>query len=120
MYSRQRYNRNYAGPWRKTPGRIIGLLLIRFYQLTFSSFVGNHCRHMPSCSEYGYEAIARFGLWNGGWMTLFRIMRCGPFGSHGIDRVPVALNPYYKAYFPWRFWKIASTSNKNTDCGKEQ
>ena len=43
---------------------------------------------MPTCSEYGFEAIARHGLWAGGWLTLFRVMRCGPGGTHGIDNVP--------------------------------
>ena len=38
-----------------------------------------------------YEAIARHGLWAGGWMGLFRFSRCGPGGTHGIDRVPEAL-----------------------------
>ena len=36
--------------------------------LTLSGFVGNSCRHFPTCSEYAYEAIARHGLWAGGWM----------------------------------------------------
>ncbi|HBF29523.1 membrane protein insertion efficiency factor YidD, partial [Rhizobium sp.] len=47
--------RNYHGPFRKTPDRLLGMGLIRLYQLTLSSLVGSHCRHMPTCSEYGYE-----------------------------------------------------------------
>jgi len=64
---------------------------VRLYQLTLSGFVGNSCRHLPTCSEYAYEAIARHGLWAGGWMGLFRVIRCGPWGTHGIDRVPDTL-----------------------------
>jgi putative membrane protein insertion efficiency factor len=64
-------SRNYAGPFRKTPDRLLGMGLIRLYQLTLSGFIGNSCRHIPTCSEYGYEAVARHGLWSGGWMTLF-------------------------------------------------
>jgi putative membrane protein insertion efficiency factor len=79
--------RNWAGPWRKTPGRLLGTGLVRLYQLTLSGFIGNSCRHLPTCSEYAYEAIARHGLWNGGWMALFRVGRCGPGGTHGIDNV---------------------------------
>ncbi|MEL6920862.1 MAG: membrane protein insertion efficiency factor YidD [Pseudomonadota bacterium] len=86
------YSRNYTGPWRKTLGRVLGVGLIRFYQLTFSGFVGGHCRHIPTCSEYGYEAIARHGLLRGGWLTVRRVARCGPFarlgGRHGHDPVP--------------------------------
>ncbi|EJF90746.1 membrane protein insertion efficiency factor YidD [Bartonella tamiae] len=100
-------NRNYLGPWKKTPGRIIGTSLVRFYQLTLSSFIGNHCRHLPTCSEYTYEAIARFGLWSGFWIGLFRILRCGPFGTHGYDPLPEKLAKTMHWYTPWRYWKIA-------------
>lgn len=97
--------RNWAGPWRKTPGRLFGTGLIRLYQLTLSGFIGNTCRHMPTCSEYGYEAIARHGLWKGGWLTLFRVGRCGPGGTCGIDNVPEALAPDQHWWTPWRFWR---------------
>ncbi|AGF74476.1 hypothetical protein BAnh1_05970 [Bartonella australis AUST/NH1] len=105
-------SRNYAGPWRKTPGRLVGAALVRFYQITFSSLIGNQCRHMPSCSEYTYEAIARYGLWAGIWMGLFRVIRCGPFGTHGIDLVPTSLDNSYYFYKPWRYWKISAKNNK--------
>ncbi|WP_188850660.1 membrane protein insertion efficiency factor YidD [Aureimonas glaciei] len=87
-----RHSRNFDGPWRKTPGRLVGTGLVRLYQLTFSGFVGGHCRHIPTCSEYGYEAIARHGLIPGGWLTLKRIARCGPFGGAGLDPVPTPKN----------------------------
>lgn len=121
MANQKRYNRNYDGPWRKTPGRVIGILLIRFYQLTLSSLIGNQCRHLPTCSEYTYEAIARFGLWNGSFMGLFRIIRCGPFGTHGIDPVPTVLNDHYKWYLPWRFWIISKkkAGSKNCHCNDD-
>ncbi len=80
--------RNYAGPWRRTPGRLLGVGLVRVYQIVFSPFVGGHCRHIPTCSEYGYEAIARHGLLRGGWLTARRVARCGPFGRAGLDPVP--------------------------------
>ncbi|WP_144222961.1 membrane protein insertion efficiency factor YidD [Mesorhizobium amorphae] len=99
--------RNWDGPWRKTPGRLAGTALVRLYQLTLSGFVGNTCRHLPTCSEYAYEAIARHGLWAGGWMGLFRFMRCGPGGTHGIDNVPAVLDARYVWYMPWRYWLIS-------------
>ena len=83
--------RNWHGVWPKTPGRLLGTGLIRLYQLTLSGFIGNNCRHMPTCSEYGYEAIARHGLLRGSWLTLKRVARCGPGGTSGIDNVPEKL-----------------------------
>ena len=92
-------NRNWQGPWQKTPGRLAGTALVRFYQLTLSGFVGNGCRHYPTCSEYAYEALARHGLWAGGWLSLFRLSRCGPWGTHGVDLVPPTLD---RGRTPWR------------------
>ncbi len=97
-------SRNWQGPFRKTPGRLFGMGFIRLYQLTFSSLVGSSCRHMPTCSEYGYEAVARHGLWSGGWLTLFRVVRCGPGGTWGPDPVPETLGSGFSWYTPWRLW----------------
>ena len=85
-------SRNYDGPWPKTAGRLLGTGLVRLYQLMLSPLVGGHCRHIPTCSEYGYEAIARHGLLRGGWLAAKRVARCGPFGSAGIDNVPERLD----------------------------
>lgn len=98
--------RNYRGPWPRTPGRLFGTGLVRLYQLTLSGFIGNSCRHLPSCSEYAYEAIARHGLWRGGWLSLFRVMRCGPGGTSGIDNVPERLDPALTWWTPWRLWRV--------------
>ncbi|MEL7428651.1 MAG: membrane protein insertion efficiency factor YidD [Pseudomonadota bacterium] len=81
-------SRNWQGKWRKTPGRVLGTSLIRLYQLTLSGFIGNSCRHQPTCSEYGYEAIARYGLPYGSWVTLKRVAKCNPWGTSGYDPVP--------------------------------
>jgi uncharacterized protein len=99
--------RNWHGPFRRTPGRLFGMGFIRLYQLTLSGFIGNSCRHLPTCSEYGYEAIARHGLWQGGFMTLFRVMRCGPGGTHGFDPVPEALEDRFAWWAPWRLWRVS-------------
>lgn len=98
-----RRGRNWHGPFRKTPDRLLGMGLIRLYQLTLSGFVGLGCRHMPTCSEFGYEAIARHGFWAGGWMTLFRVGRCGPCGTSGFDPVPERLEKRQKWWMPWRY-----------------
>lgn len=99
-------SRNWSGSWPRTPGRLVGTSLVRLYQLTLSGFVGNSCRHYPTCSEFAYEAIARHGLWRGGFMALFRVMRCGPGGTHGIDLVPERLDRDQAWYAPWRLWRI--------------
>lgn len=109
---RPKRGRNWPGPWRKTPGRVLGTSVVRLYQLTLSGFVGNSCRHLPTCSEYAHEAIARHGLWAGGWMGFFRVLRCGPFGTHGIDLVPEALADRYVWYMPWRYWRIGGKHGK--------
>ena len=83
--------RNWQGDWPRTPGRLLGTGLVRLYQLTLSGFIGNTCRHMPTCSEYAYEAIARHGLMAGIWLAARRVARCGPGGTSGIDNVPETL-----------------------------
>jgi putative membrane protein insertion efficiency factor len=50
--------------------------LINVYRHGFSALTGFSCRHLPTCSDYAEEAIGRFGLWAGGWMTLARLCRC--------------------------------------------
>ncbi|TNM62099.1 membrane protein insertion efficiency factor YidD [Aliirhizobium smilacinae] len=99
-------SRNWQGQFRKTPGRLLGMGFIRFYQLTLSGFIGNSCRHIPTCSEYGYEAFARHGFWSGFWLTLFRVVRCGPGGTSGLDPVPDALATGYWRWMPWRLWRV--------------
>lgn len=96
-------SRNYAGPFRKTPGRLFGMGFVRLYQITLSSLIGSSCRYLPTCSEYGYEAMARHGFWAGGWMTLFRFLRCGPGGGNGFDPVPETLKANAVWWRPWRY-----------------
>lgn len=64
------------------------LLLIRFYQRFISPGLPPACRFYPTCSEYGYEAIARYGIIKGGVLTLRRLLRCHPFHPGGYDPVP--------------------------------
>ena len=103
--------RNWSGPFPKTPPRLFGMGLIRLYQLTLSSLIGSSCRHMPTCSEFGYEAVARHGLWAGGWMTAFRFARCGPGGTWGVDPVPDLLEPRTRWYKPWTYWRRKPTAD---------
>ncbi|MEZ5765979.1 MAG: membrane protein insertion efficiency factor YidD [Xanthobacteraceae bacterium] len=95
---------------------LAGRALIRIYQLTLSALMGRQCRHMPTCSQFGDEALARYGLWAGGWMTLARLLRCHPWGTSGIDNVPMRLDPAARWYLPWRYGSW-SWRNKPDDDG---
>ncbi len=64
------------------------ILLIRFYQLTLSPFLGSRCRFDPSCSAYAATCIAQFGALKGTWLGFLRIIRCHPFGGFGFDPPP--------------------------------
>ncbi|MVN21946.1 membrane protein insertion efficiency factor YidD [Mucilaginibacter arboris] len=64
------------------------ILLIRLYQILLSPILGASCRFTPTCSQYGLEAIRKYGPFKGGWLTLKRIGRCNPWGGHGHDPVP--------------------------------
>jgi putative membrane protein insertion efficiency factor len=86
----------------RSPGRAVGHVLIRGYQVVLSPLLGRQCRYLPTCSHYTDEAIGRFGLWAGGWMGLARILRCHPFGAAGYDPIPDAVDPAYRWWMPWR------------------
>ena len=64
------------------------ILLIRIYQYTLSPFIGRNCRYTPTCSNYGIEAIKKYGAIKGGWLTIKRILSCNPWGGSGYDPVP--------------------------------
>lgn len=62
--------------------------LIKLYQYLLSPILGASCRYTPTCSQYGIEAVKKYGAFKGGWLTLKRIVRCNPWGGHGHDPVP--------------------------------
>jgi putative membrane protein insertion efficiency factor len=64
------------------------LRLIRLYQRTLSVALPPSCRFVPSCSQYGYEAIEKYGVFKGSLMAGWRILRCNPFSKGGYDPVP--------------------------------
>lgn len=74
-------NLNTAVSW-------IFINLIRLYQIILSPLLGASCRYTPTCSQYGLEAIRKYGPFKGGWLTLKRIASCNPWGGHGHDPVP--------------------------------
>ena len=67
----------------------IALLAIRCYKSYLSVLFAGSCRFEPTCSQYAYEAIERFGFLGGIWLGIKRLSRCHPFsGKFGYDPVP--------------------------------
>ncbi|MCP4400335.1 MAG: membrane protein insertion efficiency factor YidD [bacterium] len=59
--------------------------LITIYRNYISPFFPPTCRFYPTCSEYGIQALQKYGALRGSWMTLWRILRCQPFSRGGYD-----------------------------------
>lgn len=74
----------------------IVLFLIKIYQKTlsldhgiFSKIYGKPlCRFYPTCSEYTFQAVKKFGIFKGFWLGLKRVSRCHPWNEGGFDPVP--------------------------------
>ncbi len=65
---------------------IIGF--IKFYQYFLSPFFGPSCRFSPTCSQYAKEAFIKHGILWGTLLSLWRVIRCNPWGGKGYDPVP--------------------------------
>ncbi len=69
------------------------LFLIKLYQKTFSPDTGwtsfkhphGYCKHFPTCSQYSYEAISKYGVFRGCLKGFLRILKCNPFSKGGYD-----------------------------------
>lgn len=71
--------------------RLLGYVLITFikvYQYIISPVMGPKCRFVPTCSQYGEEALKKHGIFKGGWLLIKRISKCRPGGGSGWDPVP--------------------------------
>jgi putative membrane protein insertion efficiency factor len=85
-----------VGDSLRPPDRQLGaraaIALIDGYRATLSGWLGKtgiaRCRYTPTCSAYGKEAIGRYGLARGSWLTAGRILRCNPWSRGGTDPVP--------------------------------
>jgi len=64
------------------------LFLIRFYQKFVSPFFPPSCRYAPTCSQYTFEAVQKYGVIKGLFLGIKRILRCNPFFPGGDDPVP--------------------------------
>ena len=67
-------------------------IAFRIYKSVLSpilhAFSPSQCLYLPTCSEYAYVALTRFGLFRGSWLALRRLARCHPFAKGGLDPVP--------------------------------
>ena len=69
--------------------RLISMAIIRLYQLTISrALPEGTCRFYPSCSQYAYQALGKYGFLKGSLLAIKRIVRCQPFHPGGYDPVP--------------------------------
>jgi hypothetical protein len=67
---------------------LLAQALIRFYQLVITPYLPASCRYQPTCSHYAAEALHRHGFVSGIALTLYRLVRCAPWGGSGYDPVP--------------------------------
>ncbi|MCF8001517.1 MAG: membrane protein insertion efficiency factor YidD [Halanaerobiales bacterium] len=61
------------------------LWLIKVYQKVISPWTPKTCRFHPTCSEYSYQAVKKYGAFKGGFKSIKRISKCHPFNSGGYD-----------------------------------
>ncbi|MFW5908239.1 MAG: membrane protein insertion efficiency factor YidD, partial [Desulfosalsimonas sp.] len=61
------------------------MFIIKLYQTLLSPVIGPRCRFYPSCSEYAFESIRRFGSVRGVWLAAGRLVKCHPFHPGGFD-----------------------------------
>lgn len=74
--------------WLKNILALPFVILVRAYQLLISPLTPASCRHVPTCSQYTVEALRIWGPWRGLILSLKRLLKCHPWGSHGYDPVP--------------------------------
>jgi len=64
------------------------IIIIKFYRKYISPMKSTKCPYIPTCSEYGLEAIRVHGAFKGSLLAIWRILRCNPFSKGGYDPVP--------------------------------
>ncbi len=65
---------------------IIGSIVL--YQKYLSPLKSTRCPYIPSCSEYGRQAVEKYGAVKGSLIASYRVLRCNPFSKGGFDPVP--------------------------------
>ena len=83
-------NNEPAGPMGRAVN-VVFLLYKRCLSPLLHAVVPGGCRYLPTCSEYAYTALVRFGVWRGSWLAARRLLRCHPWAEGGFDPVPDAV-----------------------------
>jgi putative membrane protein insertion efficiency factor len=83
----QRGRTNRRRRWQTAPVRGL-IFVIEFYRNAVSPLRLPTCRFMPTCSGYAVEALGRHGLVQGGWLSMVRLAKCGPWHPGGWDPIP--------------------------------
>ena len=81
--------------------------LVRAYRLLLSPWLGSSCRFEPTCSVYALQALEQHGAASGSYLTIQRLVRCGPWCKGGHDPVPPQAPRLFSALF-------SPTSSKKT------
>ncbi|GDY30934.1 membrane protein insertion efficiency factor YidD [Gandjariella thermophila] len=79
-----------SGAARSSPAAWLLVQPVRFYRRWISPLLPPSCRFYPSCSTYAVEALTTHGALRGSWLTVRRLLRCGPWHPGGLDPVPPA------------------------------
>lgn len=84
--------------------RKVARWVVRLYQVCISPLFPPCCRFYPTCSAYAVEAIDRFGVLRGLYLTAMRIARCHPLCRGGVDLVPETF-----VWAPWKHQELGDT-----------
>jgi len=76
-----------GAPAKQNKGVIVVLASLRFYKRFLSPLLIPACRFSPTCSEYAYDAVLKYGVMKGLFLAAGRILRCNPFSKGGFDPV---------------------------------
>ena len=68
--------------------KLLILKIIKLYQKYLSPLLGQSCRFHPTCSQYAFLAIDKYGIFKGGFLAIKRILKCNPWGGSGVDNLP--------------------------------
>lgn len=78
---------NWVTRVKRWPVRAV-IVAIDLYRTMISPLRPASCRFMPTCSEYAVDAFTEYGLIRGSWLTLVRLLKCGPWHRGGWDPIP--------------------------------
>jgi uncharacterized protein len=99
----------------RVPAQLL-IALVRGYRFFLSPWLGSSCRFEPSCSAYSLQALGQHGAVAGSYLTLHRLVRCGPWCAGGHDPVPEQMPSLFSRLVaaPHTSTRSTSTLDKTT------